>query len=150
MFVTVTGWRVRAHFKYCFGMPERPVDGAPDLVGPYELWGRTFYWRFDRGADEWQVVAPADTSLADYTARRASIYTLAEEQRNLPHDELVALLIQACIVTGLDQRADIMDAVEFATLLDPEFIGRVLARHRGKAAATKLWWVDENKTYHLH
>lgn len=150
MFENVTGWRVRGHLKHRFGMPDRPVDGTPNLVGPHEMWGRNFYWRFDADADEWRVVAPTDTSLADYTTRRANICTLAEEQRDLPCEELVALLIQACIVTGLDRRADIMDAVEFATMLDSDVIGHVLARHRGRSAATKLWWMDENKTYRLH
>ncbi|WBH15288.1 hypothetical protein [Sphingomonas radiodurans] len=151
MFVTVTGWRLRSRLQDEFGIPGQPADNDPRLVGPYEVWGRSFYWRYDEGTTSWEVVSPEDKSLNEYASLRGQICALAEgEGAGLPEDELVALLIQACIVTGLNRRADIMDSVEFATLLDATVIGRVLTRHRGRDASRHLWWVDDNKTYHLH
>jgi hypothetical protein len=151
MFVPVKGWRLRSRLQYEFGIPERTGKGDSHLVGPYQVWGRTFYWRYDEAIEDWEVVAPEDHSLADYMNRRVYICTLADEHRDkLPRDELIALLIQACIVTRLDRRADIMDSVEFATMFDAAIIDRVLARHRGKSATQHYWWVDSAKAYHLH
>lgn len=149
-FLKVTGWRVRSALQYRFKMPDPPADGEPTLVGPHLLWGQPLYWRYDRRAGEWAVVTPPNRSLEEYTSRRASICALAEKEAALPQADLVPLLIQACIVAGLNRRVDIMDAIEFATMLDPDLIARTLARHRGKSATKKLWWIDEDKMYHLH
>jgi hypothetical protein len=142
--------RVRRGFAAKFTAPERPTDGASHILGPYDYWGRKLFWLFDEKIDDWDMVELTDLRLKVYQHRRWEIATLADEQRDrMEQEELIAFLIQACIVTGFRYKPEIVEVIEFATMIEEEEIDRVLKRHRGKSAARPIWWVDRQKSYHL-
>ena len=151
MFVSVEPtWRLE-WLKKEHRLPEQLENGGSRTFGPFDTKGSGFHVRYDADTDTWELLQLVDTSLEEYARLRGKVFRLADQHRDhMPSDELVALLIQACIETGLATRADIVDSVEFATMLDAADIGRVLAKHRGRDAARHLWWVADDKTYRLH
>lgn len=150
MILTVNSPQVRRILSQDCGKPRTPEDNRAKSFDSCHRLGVTLRWHY-RGGDTWEVEEVEGRSVEEYTRLRGGVARLAEEHRDhMPADELVALLIQACIETGLASRTDIMDSVEFATMLDAPVIGRILAKHRGRDAGRHLWWVDDGKTYRLH
>ena len=150
MILTINSPQVRRTLRRDHGMPQQPEDGCAQTFGPFKRQRSTLYWHY-RGGDTWEVEEIEGRSLVEYMRLRGKVCRLADEYRGqMTPDELVTLLIQACIETELASRADIMDSVEFATMLNPADIGRVLVKHRGRNASRHLWWIDKNKMYHLY
>ncbi len=150
MILTTNSPRLLYALSRYHGMPPRPEDNLARTFDPCNCRGATLRWHY-RGDDTWEVEEIEGRSMEEYASLRGNVCRLADEHRDrMPSEELVALLIQACIETGLASRADIVDSVEFATMFDAAVIGRVLAKHRGRDASRHLWWVDGDKMYRLH
>ena len=154
-FQVLVSWQHRYRLRYRHPVPGRPGEGDPTLLGPYEVRGHALYWRWSAADDDWEVVTPVDISLADYTAKRGKVCHLADEHRgSMPPEELIQMLVLACIETGIDTKPDIMDAVTFANAhiegYDDDDVKRVIDEGRGNDRTKHLWRRDERGRYHAY
>lgn len=140
------------------------------LLGPYRIRNSTVHVHVDTTTRTWTVVAILDKSLEVYQEKLAALVQLANENRGkIAHTDYARFLIQAAISVGINDKASIVEAVEFAANIeavkrsietktlydsipvdfDEAFIRKCLTQGQRPNRGRSLWWVDADKLYHL-
>lgn len=151
---------------------EEKLDGSDtQTFGPYKARGNSYQIKYKASSASWELVREVDDSLAIYLSWRGTIVQLAEAERNtMPKGDFIRMLIVAAIEAGINDRGGLLDTLELAAnreavqqsidlnvsmddvskQFSDSFIKGVLSRGQGSNPAVHLWYLDKNKTYHLH